>query len=69
MREFQKKLQIDPKAEKTLYLTSPYPAPPFLDKVWDLLILYTEHYERFCSHIFSSLVPDLSLPKGSDPYT
>jgi hypothetical protein len=40
-----------------------------LDKVWDLLILYTEHYERFCSHIFSSLVDDLSLSRGSDPYT
>jgi hypothetical protein len=37
--------------------------------VWDLLILYTEHYERFCSHILSSLVPDLCLSRGSDPYT
>ena len=32
-----------------------------IEKVWDLVILYTEHYERFCSHIFYSVALDIQL--------
>ena len=31
-----------------LIVTSPFPAPPLIEKVWDILITYTDHYEAFC---------------------
>lgn len=61
MREYKKKLKDNSSSEFKLYLTSPYPAPPIIEKVWDLLILYTEHYERFISHVFYSLAMDVPL--------
>lgn len=36
-----------------VHITSPYPAPPLIQKVWDLLILYTDHYEQLCQAAFT----------------
>lgn len=37
---------------KKRFLQAPFPAPPLIERAWDLVILYTEHYEKFCEHIF-----------------
>lgn len=29
------------------YFSSPFTAPPYLDRVWKLLILYNDNYEKF----------------------
>jgi len=39
-----------------LFLTCPFPAPPTIEKAWDLVILYTEHYQEFCQTIFAHLL-------------
>lgn len=35
-----------------VYYRAPFPAPVYIEKAWDLFILYTEHYEQFCDTIF-----------------
>lgn len=36
-----------------VHIIAPYPAPPLIQKVWDLLILYTDHYEQLCQAAFT----------------
>lgn len=42
--------QLDQTVQR-LILTCPFQAPPMIAKAWDLLTLYTEHYEAFCKQI------------------
>ena len=43
--------------------TCPFPAPPMINKVWDLLILYSDNYMELCNSIFNGF---LHKPKFSD---
>ena len=36
------------KKDKQWYFSSPFSAPPYIDRVWKLLILYNKNYEEFC---------------------
>lgn len=45
---------------KELYLTCPFVCPPVIERFWDLLLLYTRHYETFCTDIFKGLNPSLT---------
>jgi len=36
------------KKNKLWYYSSPLTAPPYIDRVWRLLILYNKNYEDFC---------------------
>ncbi|CDW87490.1 UNKNOWN [Stylonychia lemnae] len=46
----QEKYQFLFKGQK--YYRSPFPAPYFIRKALNLVILYTEHYEKLCDEIF-----------------
>lgn len=39
--------ELKRKGITTTEVTSPYSAPPLIAKAWDLVILYTKHYEEF----------------------
>lgn len=47
-REGTLDLQRNFKKDKQWFFSSPYTAPPYIDKVWRLLILYNKNYEEFC---------------------
>ena len=51
--------QVRLEQNKEVYLTCPFICPPILERFWDLLILYTRHYEAFCTDIFKGLNPTL----------
>lgn len=36
------------KRDKQWFFSSPYTPPPYVDRVWRLLILYNKNYEEFC---------------------
>ena len=40
---------------ETIYM-APFPAPPLIDKVWDMFILYSENYRSFCKEIFNGIL-------------
>lgn len=46
-----------------IYYRAPFPAPPFIEKAWDLIILYSETYVQLCYSIFGGF---LDKPKFAD---
>ena len=42
--------------QQTEYFDSPFPAPPYLDRVWRLLILYNKNYEEFWTKICGGFI-------------
>lgn len=46
-REGSLDLKKNFKKDKKWTFTSPYTAPPYLDRVWKLLILYNSNYETY----------------------
>jgi hypothetical protein len=49
-------LQRNYKKDKKWFFSSPYTASPYLDRVWRLLILYNNNYERFCQRICGGFI-------------
>ena len=39
------------KKDNQWYYLSPYTAPPYIDRVWKLLILYSKNYEELCQKV------------------
>lgn len=48
---------------RTIY-RAPFPAPPMLEKAWDLIILYSDSYIALCNEIFNGF---LDKPKFATP--
>ena len=55
---------VDP--TKTKAVISPFPAPPLIGKAWDLLILYTKHYEEFSRFLLGA--PEAWIDKAEPNY-
>ncbi|CDW86345.1 UNKNOWN [Stylonychia lemnae] len=48
------------------YLKAPFPAPIYLQKALELLVLYTQHYDKFCNDILGAWM-DLYVPYEDTP--
>jgi hypothetical protein len=44
------------KKNKQWYFSSPYTAPPYIDRVWRLVILYNKNYEEFCQGMVNGFI-------------
>ena len=55
----------DPIDKSKSYVIAPFPPPPLIGRVHDLLMTYTKVYRNFCFDIFGKIL----LKKVSDLYT
>lgn len=51
----EKKLQTVGPDGKVCF-SAPFPAPPMIDKAWDLIILYSDSYIQLCDSIFGGFL-------------
>ena len=55
-REGQLDLKKNSRINKKWFFEAPYAAPPYIDRVWRLLILYNKNYENFCEKIWGGFI-------------
>jgi len=41
--------RTDDPLRTSTYVEAPFPCPPLIEKLWDLLILYTDFYQQLCT--------------------
>ena len=50
--------------ESEIYVVAPFPPPPLVSRVQDLLMTYTKVYRNFCYDVFGK-----TLLKTTEPYS
>jgi hypothetical protein len=48
--------------------TAPFPAPPMINKAWDMLILYSESYIAFCDTVFNGFLDKPSFTSQEEEF-
>ena len=42
--------------------TAPFPAPPMIEKAWDMIILYSDNYAKLCDTVFGGFLDKPKFP-------
>jgi hypothetical protein len=53
---YDKDKVYETKFDGKIHYRAPFPAPPIINKVWDLVILYSDNYMQLCNTIFNGFL-------------
>jgi hypothetical protein len=49
--------------------TAPFPAPPMIQKAWDMVILYSDSYIAFCQEVFNGFFDKPAYSSQEEEFT